>query len=202
MRCSWIVVLLACGRTALLEPATPFELPDDVDAGEHLDAGARDAGTPDAGHDAGFDAGFDAGVIAPMPWICETADSGAPSEEACERDVIAELYLPNDPNCFVDVVPAPGERGTLRWDCTSDAGNAEIIFARATFHGAFFAPTVTTCVGTSYLFADNCTWLSAQHISGSVEPGSALDFEYSEAPADGQMGCFPACTASGKIHVQ
>lgn len=157
-----------------------------------------DAGEPrlDAGHDAAVP---DAGPLGPQPWICETADAGEPGPGACERDVEAGLILPNDPGCFVDVIPAAGEIGKLRWDCSQDAGNAELVFARATFHGAFAGDRVTVCVGTSYLFGDNCTWLSAQHIAGSLASDAGLGFHYAESPAPGQTGCWIPCVANGPL---
>src|SRR4051812_6955729 len=105
-----VVFLFGCGRTAIYEPAEPG-----LD-GAVFDAGSRDAGLHDAGvRDAGLDAG-----PPESPWICETADAGPPSANACERDVTAGVILPNNPGCFVDVVPTQGETGKLRWDCGSD----------------------------------------------------------------------------------
>jgi hypothetical protein len=184
-----VLCLFACGRTALLEPGEPVSFPP-----------LRDAGVPDAGLDAGRpDAGApDAGFVA-QPWICETADAGPPGPDACEMPVTTGTILPDNWRCYVDVVPSLNEVGTLRWDCDGGAGNAELIFARATFHGIVSGDHVTLCVGTSYLYADNCEWLSAQHIAGTLEDGGALQFSYNEMPDAGQTGCWIPCTAYGPI---
>jgi hypothetical protein len=145
------------------------------------------------------DAGFDAGMV--MPWNCETADAGDPSTMACETTVVAGTFT-TGLNCFVDVVPSPGEIGTLRWDCASAQGFAEVIFSRATFHGIVSDGVITVCVGTMFPYMDGCEWSSAQHITGMAAAGSTLTLTYAEHPNPGQSGCFSACSASGPITVQ
>jgi hypothetical protein len=191
------VFLFGCGRTQVYEPAEPAPHVVLHDAGEP-DAGVHDAGV----HDAGVpDAGFDAGIM-PMPWNCETADAGEPSATSCETTVMAGAITPSSPTCFVDVVPSENEVGKLRWDCASPQGFAEVIFARATFHGIVSDGVITVCVGTTFPWSDGCQWSSAQHIAGMAAPGSTLSFTYAEHPDPGQGGCASPCGASGPITVQ
>jgi hypothetical protein len=191
----FLMVASACGRTEVYRPREPQQMTDAgaPDAGRPDAGPARDAGTPDAG-------AVDAGM--PSPSHCDSADAGAPQPGACEAQVTVGLILPDSPSCFVDIIPTPSEVATLRWDCTGDTGNAEIIFAKGTFGGSFNSPNVSVCSGTTFEYTDGCMWESAQRIEGSVTRGSTLTFNYAEAPLPGQMGCESACTASGTLIVE
>ncbi|MFO0672603.1 MAG: hypothetical protein U0235_23820 [Polyangiaceae bacterium] len=116
----------------------------------------------------------------------------------CTKTVVVDSFAKR-PGCFVDTVFTDGQRGKLTMPCDGD-GPATLSFGAKSFSGAVIGGKVDVCTGTEYPFADGCTWLSAQRVSGSVASGS-FKFAYGEAPRAGQHDCASACTATAMVRV-
>jgi hypothetical protein len=192
--------VFSCGRTGLFSLAStapPFN-PVFIDAGildsgREIDAGVIDAGTQ-------IDAGTpnDAGI----PISCAQS-SGPTMLMPCSVVVRVLSLVPSMPSCFIDTPFAIGSVGTLRWDCGSDFGGAEVVFAgRGKFVGVFSkAQGVNVCFGTTFPWSDGCQWTSSQNIVGNPQGGGRLQMTYGEGPIPGQSGCVVPCSASGELEV-
>src|SRR5262249_10277426 len=134
------LVIAACGaRTGLLT-----EEPANNDAGAPFDSGRPH----DAGRDAPRDVSPDVLVLDP---ICVVPDGGV-RDGACTK-VLTVLDLQRSmPSCFVDVVIAVGQTGTLTYDCAG--GGALVQFGNATFRGSFNGARLDVCIGTSFDWQD------------------------------------------------
>lgn len=159
-----------------------------VDAGR-ADSGARDGGGRDAGtlSDAG------------PPTSCVNLP-GPDGGRRCAAQVRLLELRPSSATCFVDVRVALGETGILDWECANSPGRAAITFPRARFTGVVSGDVVDTCLGSEFDYTDGCRWTSAQAIRGARASGR-LTLTYGEAPVPGELGCAPACSATGTIEI-
>jgi hypothetical protein len=181
--------LLACGaRTALFGS-------DGDETNGAPDASIDGARARDARVDATLDAAVDVGVN--LDPICTVPDGGA-TGPSCTRALRVLSVSPSGAGCFVDVVVADGDRGTLRFDC--NGGAAEATFGTHVFAGSFDRGRIDICTGTSFDYSDGCRWNSAQRIQGPL--ATELRFDYVESPAPGQSGCASRCSATARVLVE
>jgi hypothetical protein len=184
-----IALVSACGARSPLAVDGEVAPPD----GAILDSGAPEASAEAAtGPDGALDA--DAGSEA----VCNARDAGAGGDR-CSLTMIVQDVAMSGPFCFVDTGFANGDVGRIRFPCKGD-GPCEIGLGTHVFEGVLVAGDVDVCAGTSFVFADQCVWRSAQHITGNLK-GGILEFVYAEAPAPDQSGCASPCTAHATLHV-
>ena len=186
----------ACGARTAID--VPFDVAFDV-AGDDASAAPLDAATPPP--DAAPDDVARPRDAEPRPpsATCVPPDAGA-AGPACTRSVVVQTLTRSSPTCFVDVVVAVGQTGTLTLACAGD-GEASIAFGSRSFAGAVVGGAIMVCTGTQFDWSDGCVWTSAQTVQGDVASGT-LSFDYVEAPKPGQSSCAAPCTAHGTIAVR
>jgi len=133
--------------------------------------------------------------------ICAKQTIPRSTAPRCTKTVLATT-LSVRPGCYVDTIMKPNDKGTLTYPCEGD-GPATLTFNGRSFTGSAIGGKLDVCADTKYEFPpyDNCTWLSAQRVTGAIESGT-FRFAYGEAPkrAKGQF-CASACNASGVIRI-
>jgi hypothetical protein len=119
------------------------------------------------------------------------------TEEAatCTRTLVAAPVDTSAETCWVDAVVTE-EAGVLTFPC--DGGSATATFGDRSFYGVVDGDDVELCATTEFEWSDGCSWLSAQHISGTLSSGQ-LEFSYTEAPEAEQADCDAACDAATTI---
>lgn len=214
-----LVVAVACGacgaRTELGSPdasRAPIDVALDLQAVMVREAGLVPDGTPadasavrDAASDAATDVQLDAEGGAPgdAVWdlppsraMCATVDAGAGGGPTCERR-LRVLSLTVQPGCWVDVSISVGQVGTLSWPCEGGVGS--VAFGAMAFRGVVLpGGGIELCAGTQFDWSDGCHWTSAQYVTGRLAD-PRVTFTYAEAPAPGQAGCAPSCSASAEL---
>lgn len=171
-----LLLALGCGRTEPVHHPPQALAPD---------------GGPDAGWtDSGITERIDAGSRLCTPGLPLGAD-------ACARRVEMGVLRLSSSSCFVDVIPASREEGTLTFDC--DGGGAELRFGSGAFVGRYQEGVVTLCAGTEFDFSDGCHWASAQRVEGSLS--SILTFSYEEHAVMGGP-CASECSGWATMHIR
>jgi hypothetical protein len=147
---------------------------------------------PSTSDDGGVDGSAEAG---PPPLCANTApDIGG---QACTRPLIAQSVVPSRSTCWLDVGYTPGDPATLTYGCagaTATAG-ATVHVGTRDFKGTVKNGYVDVCLGSTFLYADGCTWETAQRIYGPLN-GTILAYAYTERVVSG-TNCALACTGRG-----
>jgi hypothetical protein len=191
------LVATACGaRTDLLLVDGDGDGDGDVDGSMPRDA-SSDTRPRDASEETL--APRDAAPDVPGSSRCDIPDAGLPPfPDACGHSLRVVSLKPSSSSCFLDLAIKQGSVGAMTVFCKG--GNASADLGKGVFQGTFDQGVVSVCIGTTFTYADGCTWQTAQRISGSLASGT-LAFEYAEAPIKGS-NCASACSATGIIEVQ
>ena len=128
--------------------------------------------------------------------MCATVDAGAGGGPTCERR-LRVLSLTVQPGCWVDVSISVGQVGTLSLAPRGRVGS--VAFGAMAFRGVVLpGGGIELCAGTQFDWSDGCRWTSAQYVTGRLAD-PRVTFTYAEAPAPGQAGCAPSCSASAEL---
>jgi hypothetical protein len=132
--------------------------------------------------------------------VAEASPAATPPPErspTCSALLTVKQVDADSSSCVIDT-RVRDNAGELVYPC--EGGEANARFFQAHFRGSVTAGVVDVALSTTFDFEDGCRWISEQHITGPVS-ATTLEYRYTEAPAPGQSGCAPACTARASVGV-